>query len=332
MNGTPVEVGEGVLRATFELPLGIDHVHCYFLRGTRGWTLVDTALALPGIRERWRALLGELDAPVERIVVTHFHPDHVGGAALVAELTGAPVLQGTLDYSQCVRVWGPQRSPAQLARFMRRHGMPERELETLLVESNSVAEIVRFESDPEPLEPGDRVDGWQVLHLPGHADGHLCLLRDGVLIAGDALLLDISPAVGLYPESRPDPLADFLASLATIARLDPDVAFAGHGRRIDRPAARARELAAHHGERLAAVRTALGNGPQDAYAVSWSLFPSELPRAQRRFAVAESLAHLERLVAEGSVKRLEDELPVRYADASEGDELAQPRLELPPGA
>ena len=41
-----------------------------------------------------------------RIFVTHFHPDHVGAAADVAELTGAPVHQGELDYAQCELVWG----------------------------------------------------------------------------------------------------------------------------------------------------------------------------------------------------------------------------------
>ena len=42
-----------------------------------------------------------------------------------------------------------------------------------------------------------------MLHLPGHADGHLALLRDGVLVAGDALLGGITPNVGLWPASAP---------------------------------------------------------------------------------------------------------------------------------
>src|SRR4051794_39646769 len=85
------EVADGVLRVTFDLPLGIDHVHCYLLRSSEGgWTLVDTGLGSRDPEARWRPVLDALDAPVERIVVTHMHPDHVGGSRDVAELTGAP--------------------------------------------------------------------------------------------------------------------------------------------------------------------------------------------------------------------------------------------------
>src|SRR5437870_1111610 len=79
------------------------------------------------------------------------------------------------------------------------------------------------------LPGGDRVDGWEVLWLPGHADGHIALLRAGVLVCGDILLAKISPAVGLYPESRPDPLGDYLSTLRRIVELGPGLAYPGHG-------------------------------------------------------------------------------------------------------
>ena len=74
------------------------------------------------------------------------------------------------------------------------------------------ADPVRARSAASPDE-GDRVDGWDVVELPGHADGHLgFLLRpDGVLVAGDHILPEITPAVGVYPEvTRPDPLGAYL--------------------------------------------------------------------------------------------------------------------------
>ena len=215
------ELEDGVRRVTFPLPLGIDHVHCYLLRGGDGWTVVDTGLGVADARERWTAVLDELDGGVARVVITHFHPDHVGAAADVAALTGAPVHQGREDYRQCVRVWGEGRDPQRLADYMLRHGLPAEHVPRILDESDTLAGLVRFARDPVPLDPGDHVDGWEALALPGHADGHLALLRDGVLVAGDALLAGISPNVGLYPESRPDPLGDYLASLERIAELAP---------------------------------------------------------------------------------------------------------------
>ena len=61
------ELETGIRRVTFELPFGIDHVHCYFLRSTTGGLiLVDTGLGSRDPEARWRPVLDELDAPVER--------------------------------------------------------------------------------------------------------------------------------------------------------------------------------------------------------------------------------------------------------------------------
>ena len=307
-----VELEPGVRRVTFALPLGIDHVHCYLLRARDGsWTVVDTGLGLPDARERWKAILRGLDAPVRRIVVTHFHPDHVGAAADVRELANAPVHQGRLDYRQCVAAWGSER-PSRLPSYLRTHGMPEDELETLGRESAALRQFVRFAPDPEPLEPGTSFDGWEVLHLPGHADGHLALLRHDVLIAGDALLDAISPNVGLYPDSRPDPLAAYLSSLARIAELAPRVAYAGHGKPIQDPALRAGELVEHHRQRLELTLGAVAGGPRTAYDASLVLFADPLPPALRRFAVAETRAHLEHLVGLRALRRLDEDERVLY--------------------
>ena len=307
------ELRPGLLRATFRLPLGIDHVHCYLLRSDDGtWTLVDTGLGLDDPEVAWRPVLDALDGPVERIVVTHLHPDHVGGSADVAALTGAVVHQGRLDYEQCLGAWGDARTPAGSAAYLAAHGMPAELSERVRSESVWLRSYVRFVRDPVLLDPGDRVEGWEVLHLPGHADGHIALVKDGILVAGDTILGRITPTVGLYQRSRPDPLADYLESLRRIAGLAAAVAYAGHEDPIADPELRVRELEAHHEERMGAALHALADEPRSAYDASLALFPSELSPGQRRFALAETLAHLERLVAEGRARRVEEDALVRY--------------------
>ena len=132
------------------------------------------------------------------------------------------------------------------------------------------------------------------------------------MIAGDHLLPGITPAVGLYPEARPDPLGDYLQSLERTIELAPRLALPGHGEPIGDPAGRARELVEHHRERLDATVAALGHRPRTAYEVSISLFGDSLPPSQRRFAVAETLAHLERLVRTGRARRSGNGRPVTY--------------------
>jgi glyoxylase-like metal-dependent hydrolase (beta-lactamase superfamily II) len=309
-----IEVDGGIRRVTFALPLGIDHVHCYLLPASGGgWIVVDTGLGLPDAGERWARILDELRGPVERIVITHFHPDHVGAAADLAALTGAPVHQGADDYDQCMHTWGALRNDERMPDYLRVHGVPASEVESFRAEAAAFVQLVRFARDPELLAAGDRIDGWEVLHLPGHADGHLALLREGVLVAGDTLLASITPNVGLYPDSRPDPLGDYLGSLERIAELAPRVALPGHGEVIDDPAGRARELIAHHGERLERTAEALDGRPQSAYAVSFSLFPEPLSPTLRRFALAETRAHLEYLVHRDGARRVDGRERVSYA-------------------
>ena len=297
------ELETGIHRVTFELPFGIDHVHCYFLRSSNGgWILVDTGLGSRDPQARWGPVLAELDAPVERIVVTHMHPDHVGGANDVAGLTGAPVLQGREDHAQCVTAWGA-RDPERFAAYWSEHGMPASHVQGLAQESDRLIAAVHWPREPELLEPGDEVDGWRVEVLRGHADGHIVLLRDDVLIAGDVILSGITPAIGLYPNSRPDPLGDYFETLDRIEELAPRIAYAGHKEPVADPAGRAREIRAHHIERLDLAVGALDGRPLSAYEVSLSLFGSELSTTLRRFATAEALAHLERLVREGRAER-----------------------------
>src|SRR5437867_11735840 len=77
-----VQLEDGIRRLTLPLPTGPKHVHCYLADRT----LFDTGL---GLRD---APWSETDAA--RIAITHFHPDHVGGAEAASKSTGATVHQG----------------------------------------------------------------------------------------------------------------------------------------------------------------------------------------------------------------------------------------------
>ena len=158
--------------------------------------------------------------------------------------------------------------------------------------------------------PGARLEA--LVAAPGHADGQLVLLKDGVLLAADHLLGRITPTVGLWPESRPDPLGDYIQSLDRTIELAPSIALPGHGDPIADPVGRAHELIEHHRERLAFAQAALGDEPRTGYQLSFALFGAELKPASRRFAVAETLSHLERLVLEGRAERREDVGAVAY--------------------
>jgi len=313
MTTTAEPLLDGIMRVTLPLPSRPGHVHTYLLEGEDGWTLVDTGLGVPGAKERWAEELAGLE--VRRIVITHMHPDHVGAAADVRELTGAEVLEGEVDYGQCRLVWGSPDWPNRIAEWFLGNGVPSAVANELLEVGFLYGAFIRYAEGPTALQPGALVDGWEAVAMPGHADGQICLLKDGVLIAADHLLTPISPAVGLYPESRPDPLGDYLESLERTIALDARLALGGHGAMIEDPSGRARELIEHHRVRLARTAASLSDEPRSGYQVSLNLFGRELKPAARRFAVAETLSHLERLVVEGGAVRADADGLVAYTAA-----------------
>ena len=290
-----------IRRLTLPLPTGPRHVHAYVAEGT----LFDTGLGLGDVD--WSRL------GIERVAITHFHPDHVGGAASAAAGTGATVHQDALDYAQCEQVWGTPDWPERMAAWFRRNGVPADVADELIEQGHAFAPFISFARDPELLREGDELGDWSVVELPGHADGHLGYLRDGVLVGGDHLLAEISPAIGLYPESRPDPLGDYMSSLERTIERAPRLVLPGHGEPIRDPTRRARDLLDHHARRLDETAAALDRDrPQTGFEVSLALFGAELAPSQRRFAVAETLSHLEHLVARGRARRHEGGRSLTY--------------------
>jgi glyoxylase-like metal-dependent hydrolase (beta-lactamase superfamily II) len=305
MASAVADVLPGVRRVTLDAA-GVGHVHCYLLRGAAGWTLVDTGLGGPGAGEAWREVVAGLDAPLERVVITHMHVDHVGAVADVAPLASGPVLEGRLDREQSEAAYGDGAWPGLLREHFVANGMPSGDAAAAEAAWRALSGRAR-PAPAEPLEPGDRVDGWEVLLLPGHADGHIGLLRDGVLVGGDVLLADITPTIGAWPGCDPDPLGGYLQTLARIESLAPRVVLPGHGEPVGDPAGRARATAAHHRARLDEAAAALGTGPRSAYEVSREIWPGDLDPAQRSLAVAEALAHLERLVRDGQAAAVDQD-------------------------
>ena len=149
---------------------------------------------------------------------------------------------------------------------------------------------------------------WRVVVGEGHSPQLAALYSEerGLLISGDQVLPGISPNVSVRPEN-PDanPLRDFLESLArfralpagTLVLPSHKLPFYGLHARVD-------QIIAHHRDRLAVAKAACGDAT--AMEVLKAIFPRALDRHQVHFAIGETLAHLNYLIAEGAMERVEN--------------------------
>jgi glyoxylase-like metal-dependent hydrolase (beta-lactamase superfamily II) len=285
-------------------------------------TLVDCALNTPEARAALEASLHELNLEfedVKRIIITHHHPDHYGLASWIQNQSGCEILMLELDILRGAIFWDDWENwlEGHVAHFAR-HGLPLENLEEIRTDARATRDRVGANAQLTPLQPGDSLKlaekTFEVLWMPGHADGHLTLWEkdEKLLIAGDVILEHITPNVGLWAYSRPNPLLDYLGSLEQVRQLAPVKAVIGHyGPIIDNAAERAFEITLHHHARLDELRTQLTR-PMNAFEASFILFARELNPTGRRFALTETLAHLEYLHQNFELTKLEGDV-IRYA-------------------
>ena len=99
-DGSVVEVAPGILWARMPMPMALDHINVYLLRGDDGWTLIDTGLNTDTARERWEHIAAHhlQGLPIVRLVCTHMHYDHAGLASWLCERFGIPLYMTHGEY------------------------------------------------------------------------------------------------------------------------------------------------------------------------------------------------------------------------------------------
>jgi glyoxylase-like metal-dependent hydrolase (beta-lactamase superfamily II) len=239
-------------------------------RGSNTWliegtepTLIDTGSGRP---EHLAELAGRFEAALEpgsrlaRVLVTHAHTDHAGGAsALAARWPGC----------QFAKLPWPERDP----RFP--------------VAWTALA-------DDEIVIAGDTA--LSVVHTPGHSPDHLCFFepRSGTLFGGDLVM---NGGTVVIPASHGGSLSQYLRSLQRVLELNPRRILPGHGPPIEQPASLLRAYLAHRLARERQIVDALRSRAMtvpELVAVVYAGLQPDLTGA----AAESVLAHLAKLAEE----------------------------------
>lgn len=242
------------------------HTNCYVL-GAQALTIVDPASPWEEEQEALALALDTLcagGARVERVLLTHHHGDHVGGAQALAARYGVPIL-----------------AHARTAERLRGHVAVQQIVEE--------GEVLRTDHG-----------AWVALHTPGHASGHLCLWDPAqrAVVAGD-MVAGVGTIVLEPPEGV---LAQYLDSLERLRALGAAVLFPAHGPDLRDPEAVLGHYIQHRHQRTAQVRAALGDGAASPEELVERVYGDTIPRFIYPVAAAQVRCHLAWLAERGEVR------------------------------
>jgi glyoxylase-like metal-dependent hydrolase (beta-lactamase superfamily II) len=253
------------------------------------------------------------------LTVTHIHPDHYGAAGVFAGEGLADLyihrLEVPLVHPRYVEL---EHLVAEVRKYHLVNGVPGDEADVLSNSQRALSDVVKT------AEPSVQLDGAETLvmgrrHLrvewtPGHSPGHICLYdrEEGLLFAGDHMLPDLSPNIGLHPQSTPDPLHEYLDGLRRLAAYQPRLVLPAHGRPYSDAPARVNVLVSHHERRLDQVMEIVGRDEKTGWQVALELWGPRENLYEKRLALQEGLAHLQALAVEGRMSKFVTPSSVRW--------------------
>lgn len=246
------------------------HTNCYLIYTSEELLIIDPGSPYEDEQEALANNVAALVAEgrqLKEIVLTHMHPDHVGGVgALKEQLDNVSVAAHRLTAE-------PLSGTVQVDR---------------LIEDDDVIEL---KGSPEIR--------LQAMHTPGHARGHLCFYeaRTGTLISGD----NIVGLGSVLIEPGEGNMRDYLESLERLRQLpDLSVIFGGHGPAMGNPYQKIDEYISHRLEREQNILRAVSEGATTVKDIVARVYTDVSPKAHP-MAERAVLAHLDKLIEDGAV-------------------------------
>ena len=317
------EVAAGIFELRLPIPFEDGLVNVFLFTDGQEADLLDCGMNEEDSVASIQHALAHLGTPrLRRLVVTHIHPDHYGAAGVFA----GPGLADLYIHRLEVPLVHPRYVELELLveevrNYLLVNGVPGDEAEVLSNSQRALSQVVKT------AEPSVQLDGAEVFEMgrhslrvewtPGHSPGHICLYdtEEGLLFAGDHILPELSPNIGLHPQSTPDPLHDYLHGLRRMAAIQPRQVLPAHGRPLADVGARVEALSSHHERRMDQIVEILGAEEKTGWRVALDLWGPRDNLYEKRLALQEGLAHLQALAVEGRVSKSVTPAAVRWRRA-----------------
>ncbi|MBR0131181.1 MAG: MBL fold metallo-hydrolase [Firmicutes bacterium] len=305
-------------------PLGT--LNAYYFRGPEEEFLMDTGFNTAACEASLKKSLASLGVRRDRlnIINTHLHVDHTG---LDHWFVGDKkhIYLSEKDCEGMLRHY--KRAGYTRGDRDKREGADQALFDAMLKagpEADNARRLVFDDDKYVGLQDGDVIDTGagklKMLLVPGHTPGNAMYYMEDkkIMFTGDHVLFDITPNITFWP-TETNALQEYLNSLEYSKSFDVALALPGHRKpgdyyaRIDR-------IMLHHQHRLDEIIGIVGNTPGlTAYEIArrmrWKIHldkDGNFPPAQMWFAAGECMSHLDKLVEDGLVLRVEGQPYITY--------------------
>jgi glyoxylase-like metal-dependent hydrolase (beta-lactamase superfamily II) len=317
------EIRPNIFRCKIPLPDNpLKYLNSYIIKSDNRNLIVDTGFNRKECFEAMQSGLRKLDIDLDRtdFFITHLHADHFG---LVARLLSKNSrLFFNRPEMELIETW---EGFEPMIAFAGKNGFPKNDLRKALDAHPGNKFGSDWVPDLETLSDGDTIAVgpyvFQCIETPGHTLGHTCLYEptEKILIAGDHILVDITPNIQCWSEDE-NPLQNYFNSLEKVYDLDVKLVLPGHRRLFKDHRKRIDELKQHHQHRLDEVCSILESKPPKhahyvASKMSWDIRCDnwdDFPIAQKWFATGEAIAHLNYLQQSGRISRADAAETIQY--------------------
>jgi glyoxylase-like metal-dependent hydrolase (beta-lactamase superfamily II) len=314
------ESGYFVLRQSMPYPLAENN--SYLIETGSGWAVIDVGVDLPATREVWSQAVQEIGIPfahIAKIYITHCHPDHLGAAQWLQQVSEAPVFMLDEEIRRAddfifIEDDFENTYRRAIEDQCRRHDFAPRLVDELIRAWHH--EVTPLFPRPEvllPLQVGQQVElrgeAFQIMPAPGHADGQFMLWNASInhLFSADLISADSYLHFTDSPNTRrSNPVAALFRTIDELLALGEPLVFPGHGASFRDLPGRLEGLRRRHLRQLERIKAAL-RAPVTAGELYPGLYELVDYVHLHRLVIGETMGYLEYLQASGEIQKLEQD-------------------------
>ncbi|MEZ5710130.1 MAG: MBL fold metallo-hydrolase [Blastomonas sp.] len=321
--GDMFELAPGIGWTRLPVPGALGHINIWLLddedEAGPGVAIVDTGLFIPESIAAWKQLFanGLNGRRITRIIVTHYHPDHIGSAGWLCNRFKVPLWMNRTEWLMARMLTSDIREepPREAIEQMRFAGWEDDRLQKMREGGwgNFARVVSRLPIGHRRIDDGSEITTgsrrWQAITGGGHTPEHVSLLdRAGsVIISGDQILPRITSNVSvMMSEPFANPLGEWLDGIARFRETlsGEELVLPAHGYPFTGVHKRLDALAAGHHERLDSLEQALREKPLRAVDCFGILFARAVDDSVFGIATGEAMAHLRYLEHAGRARHV----------------------------